>query len=90
MNALPPLPDHRAEVLIALADLNAIKTDCTGVTFAEIETRTGLRPGEAWLACHQLQWIGLVAATGTVLTPSLWSLTPEGVALIPHLKGEGQ
>lgn len=85
MTALPPLPDHRSAILRALGELNAIEADCSGVTIAQVGDHAGLDAGAAWLACYQLRHLGLVAATGTALTPHMYSLTPEGLALIPHL-----
>lgn len=85
MTALPPLADHRPAALRALGELNAIEANCSGVTIAQLGEHAGLDAGAAWLACYQLQHLGLVARTGTALTPHLWSLTPEGVTMLAAL-----
>lgn len=82
MTVLPPLPDHRAAALRALGELDAIEVNCSGVTIEQIGEQASLDAGEAWLACYQLQHLGLVSRTGTALSPHLWSLTPEGVAML--------
>jgi DNA-binding IclR family transcriptional regulator len=86
MNALPPIPDHRPAALRALGDLGTREGEATGATIADIATHAGLNPGDAWLACYQLQHLGLITSTYVnALSTSHWSLTPDGVALLANL-----
>lgn len=85
MTALPPLPDHRPAVLQALASLGATGAD-KAVDLATIRFRAALDAGQAWATIYQLTRTALVASVMTVSPQfNLYWLTPEGLALIPHL-----
>lgn len=93
MSALPPLADHRADVLRALDSLGARFT-ADGVTMAVIGDRARLDAGEVWLACTQLRHGGFVTVTDTMPgahphlggdNRRLWSLTQQGRDVLPSL-----
>lgn len=90
MNALPPLPDHRAVVLLALAELGASPVG-VGVVSHAAAHQAAIGRASAWLALAQLRHQGFVNAIDDATdpyAPRTYRLTDAGVALLPHLKGE--